>query len=887
MRKLILKNHLSPGDIVMLTAAVRDLHRNYPGEFITDVRTSCPDLWQHNPFLTPLDEQDESVEILECSYPLIDHSNQLPYHCIHGFIHFLNKSLGLSISPTAFGGDIHLTSQEKEWYSQVHEFTGCDIPFWIIAAGGKFDVTIKWWSTQRWQQVVDHFAGRIQFVQIGEFHHHHPKLRGVIDLRGRTNLRELVRLVYHSQGVLSPVTALMHLAAAVETKWTCGPRPAVIVAGGREPAHWEAYPNHQFLHTLGALTCCRNGGCWRDRVLPLHDGDERDSPQNLCLQPVQDLPRCMEMITPGLVIHSIEQFYSGGALDYLTPAQALAAASGVEKSSFNIHYDNQPLNIHNSRAALDQQISILSSYGGEHKGRGIVICGGGLTYFTSAWVSISILRKLGCQLPIELWHLADELSPRMRSLMKTLNVRCVDAGEVRKRHPVRRLGGWELKAYALVHSSFREILLLDADNVPVDDPSYLFSTPEFLETGAIFWPDFDKFRRTHLIWENFGMTQPAGPEFESGQIVIDKEKCWKPLLLALWINEHSDFFYRYIHGDKETFHLAFRKLGLPFSFIPHPIHALWGTMCQHDFSGKRIFQHRNGDKWNLFLLNQQIDDFLLEQECRKAVIELRELWDGNLSCYEKNTNDSPKEDRSHLIFLAGMISCPVRSELRVQTLASFAETDWGNPPWLSIDSADQGTPQSRQTHNCFELLSASIQNEWDYFLFLEDDLVFNKYLRWNLQNWKLLNERRPDFITLYNPTLKDLAWDAPNYAAVLDPSRVYGSQALLLSRRLVEYSLLNWDSVIGMQDMKLRSFAERLGKPLYRSCPSLVQHIGTKSAWGGRFHQASDFSGDWKRAVIAEASLISVRGEMNCPLLEPFPIVALPSRDATGCYNKR
>ena len=42
MRKLILRNFQSPGDIVMLTAAVRDLHRAHPGEFLTDVRTSFP-----------------------------------------------------------------------------------------------------------------------------------------------------------------------------------------------------------------------------------------------------------------------------------------------------------------------------------------------------------------------------------------------------------------------------------------------------------------------------------------------------------------------------------------------------------------------------------------------------------------------------------------------------------------------------------------------------------------------------------------------------------------------------------------------------------------------------------------------------------------------------
>lgn len=36
-RQLVLRNHQSPGDVLMLTAAVRDLHLCYPGLFKTDV----------------------------------------------------------------------------------------------------------------------------------------------------------------------------------------------------------------------------------------------------------------------------------------------------------------------------------------------------------------------------------------------------------------------------------------------------------------------------------------------------------------------------------------------------------------------------------------------------------------------------------------------------------------------------------------------------------------------------------------------------------------------------------------------------------------------------------------------------------------------------------
>src|SRR6185503_8786384 len=148
MRKLILKSFLSPGDIVMMTAAVRDLHRCYPRKFKTDVRTSCAELWENNPHIKRVEEADPEVEVIHCSYPLINRSNEEPYHCIHGYIQFLNQRLGLGIRPTAFRGDIHLSALEKSWYSQVHELTRKDIPFWIVAAGGKFDVTVKRWDVR-------------------------------------------------------------------------------------------------------------------------------------------------------------------------------------------------------------------------------------------------------------------------------------------------------------------------------------------------------------------------------------------------------------------------------------------------------------------------------------------------------------------------------------------------------------------------------------------------------------------------------------------------------------------------------------------------------------------------------------------------------------------
>jgi ADP-heptose:LPS heptosyltransferase len=333
MRKLILSNHQSPGDIVMLTAAVRDLHRTYPGEFLTGVRTPCPHLWENNPHITPLGLLDGEVETINCEYPLIHRSNQEPWHFLHGFIDFLNHRLGLQIMLSQLKGDIHLSDLEKSWMSQVQEITGNQVPFWVVNAGGKYDYTIKWWETERYQAVVDHFRGKILFVQTGEQGHHHPPLRGVIDLRGKTDLRQLVRLVHHAQGILGPVSLPMHLAAAVETlPGMPQNRPCVVIAGGREPPHWEAYPHHQFIHTVGALLCCDNGGCWKARTIPLGDGDSKDEPDNLCVDVAGSMPRCMDMVTADDAIRRIEFYFRGGAIRYLTGEDLAADKTGWTES---------------------------------------------------------------------------------------------------------------------------------------------------------------------------------------------------------------------------------------------------------------------------------------------------------------------------------------------------------------------------------------------------------------------------------------------------------------------------------------------------------------------------------------------------------------------------
>jgi Mannosyltransferase putative len=234
-------------------------------------------------------------------------------------------------------------------------------------------------------------------------------------------------------------------------------------------------------------------------------------------------------------------------------------------------------------------------------------------------------------LPIEVWHLGpEEMGPPMRGLLEELGAQPVDAFEVAKRHQVERLGGWELKPYALMHSRFREVLLLDADNIPLRDPEFLFDRSEFRDTGALFWPDIVRLSPDNAIWAVSGLTYRDTPSFESGQIVLDKSRCWQALSLAHWLNQHSDTFYNFLHGDKDTFLIAWLMLAQPYYLIRHRPKLLEATMCQRDPDGVILFQHRNNAKWILHGDNPRIEGFRLERECRTLLEELATLWDGRV-----------------------------------------------------------------------------------------------------------------------------------------------------------------------------------------------------------------------------------------------------------------
>jgi ADP-heptose:LPS heptosyltransferase len=266
-----------------MTRAVADLKQTHP-EWDIDVRTPCPAVWENNPHLTPLTAGEPGVEEIDVRYDTIDESGWRGHHFTDAFREDMEKKLGVPIKKTGIRPELWLSDEERGWINQVEAEFAWTGPFWVLNAGFKPDNELKCYPPAKWQAFVDLFneryGGSVRLVQVGHEAHHHPELAGVYRLVGKTDIRQLIRLVWWAHGTIGPISFQMVMSAAFE-------QPAVCIAGGKEGVRWHIYPQMRWL--WGALGECKD----------LMPGGH---------------PRCFSMIAPRHILDGVDMYYQGGVL---------------------------------------------------------------------------------------------------------------------------------------------------------------------------------------------------------------------------------------------------------------------------------------------------------------------------------------------------------------------------------------------------------------------------------------------------------------------------------------------------------------------------------------------------------------------------------------------
>ncbi|KAJ9122426.1 hypothetical protein QFC22_001851 [Naganishia vaughanmartiniae] len=208
--------------------------------------------------------------------------------------------------------------------------------------------------------------------------------------------------------------------------------------------------------------------------------------------------------------------------------------------------------------------------------RGFVSAAGNSDTTQRLLTLLRILRRhYKVDLPFEVWTFPAELSTSSREyveLTEELGATVHEAQGLAK-DP----GAWknfQIKGLAITSSSFKELIYLDSDNIPLRDPTHLFESQRYTDNGrAAFWPDLSKDHVDNAIWRIIGDECDLDNwTFESGQIVIDKAGNdglnLAALHLAAYMQADHDFWFHMCGGDKDTFRWAFRALDIPFAVSP-------------------------------------------------------------------------------------------------------------------------------------------------------------------------------------------------------------------------------------------------------------------------------------------------------------------------------
>ncbi|KAJ5368257.1 uncharacterized protein N7496_008017 [Penicillium cataractarum] len=216
--------------------------------------------------------------------------------------------------------------------------------------------------------------------------------------------------------------------------------------------------------------------------------------------------------------------------------------------------------------------------------KGIVSTAGG-TYLPVLVISLRMLRRTGSTLPMEIF-LADEAEYEeyiCDVVLPSLDARCIVLSRILAAAPAT-IEKYQFKPFAMLFSSFEEILFLDADAFPLEKPETLFRADPFRSTGMVTWPDFWGSTVSPLFYEIVGTTAPPPSlrqSTESGEVLVSKKTHVRTLLLATYYNYWGPSHYYPLlsqgaagEGDKETFLAAATAMQEPFYQVSEPIVAL-------------------------------------------------------------------------------------------------------------------------------------------------------------------------------------------------------------------------------------------------------------------------------------------------------------------------
>ncbi|KKK14186.1 hypothetical protein ARAM_003570 [Aspergillus rambellii] len=218
--------------------------------------------------------------------------------------------------------------------------------------------------------------------------------------------------------------------------------------------------------------------------------------------------------------------------------------------------------------------------------KGLVSTAGG-SYLPVLVISLRMLRRTSSELPVEVFLASDEeYEPFICDVvLPSLNARCVVLSRILDAVPkIMEIEKYQFKLFAMLFSSFEEILFLDADSFPLLPPDSLFTNEPFKSRKMVTWPDFWASTVSSYYYEIASQPKPENTlrqSTESGEVLISKKTHQKTLLLSTYYNLWGPSYYYPLlsqgaagEGDKETFVAAALAVDEPYYQVSEGIVAI-------------------------------------------------------------------------------------------------------------------------------------------------------------------------------------------------------------------------------------------------------------------------------------------------------------------------
>lgn len=260
--------------------------------------------------------------------------------------------------------------------------------------------------------------------------------------------------------------------------------------------------------------------------------------------------------------------------------------------------------------------------------RGIILCMNNVTLT----MGLSLIRDLRCHgndEHIQVYHcFPDEMPDDTRSLLLAADDKLkitdvctamVESGKI-SAELATHFRSWWIKPLAVYHTTIKEVLLLDIDDIFMRDPAVLRTTPGYLSTGMTFFfdrviPGDEYFNKNvsgtqylellinEFDYTAFGIKGPVGPseylqttfafkgetihEQDSSIVAIDKSRAGAALevLLFLITKQHVERAYSMV--DKESFWIAYELAHVPYFFSP------WGVGVISSSTNRDVEAHND------------------------------------------------------------------------------------------------------------------------------------------------------------------------------------------------------------------------------------------------------------------------------------------------------